>query len=300
MAGTDEEEFPAGGPSGDGPSLEELARYRRAVDEIVQGLPDSATDTVVTASAGRPEVRAVLDHLPGGAEVALGRLAREVRDFRPSARSNAATAARMVKIVLLQQVDVVWWSTVPPFADEAAVLRSPELVPLAALRRRGQLAFRYRVGTDAWPRRVRDHVVRRYVPGREPRSSGLSHPLARPAMVALLNEVAGRFAEAVPAWRRGLWVNCIVRSTVDQLRLQQLGYSALLPSAHCTGWAADIEVSWLHRHGVGTSLQEILTGYRDDGVLNVIDEGQAWHVCLNPAAVGSYGAAVRPAVRDGR
>jgi len=198
----------------------------------------------------------------------------------------------MAKIVLLQQIDVVWYGAVPPFADEDAVRGSSELTSLAALRRRGELRFHYRVGTNAWPRRARDHAVRRWLPGLEPRSSGLSHPLARPVMVNVLNEIAGRFAEAVPAWRRGLWVNCIVRSTVDQLRLRQLGYSALLPSAHCTGHAADIELTWLDRHGVATALRDVLAAYRDEGTLNVIDEGQAWHVCLHPALIGHYETAV--------
>ena len=79
-------------------------------------------------------------------------------------------------------------------------------------------------------------------------------------------------------------------ATVAQ-RLQQLGYSALLPSAHCTGHAADIEMAWLRRHGVAPALEDVLTGYRDAGVLNVIDEGQAWHVCLAPAHLGRYAAA---------
>ncbi|WP_249522406.1 hypothetical protein [Modestobacter marinus] len=278
--------------TGEGPSHEELVRYRRAVAELVDDLPGAAASSVVLAAARRPEVCAVLSHLPGGAPAALERLAEEVRCFRPSPRSNAATAARMARIVLLQQVDVVWYGTVPPFADTEAVLGAAELTSLAALRRRGQLRFHYRVGTSALPRRARDHVVRRWLPGLEPRTSGLSHPLARPEMVAVLNEIADRFAEAVPAWRRGLWVNCLVRSTLDEYRLRELGYSALLPSAHCTGHAADIEMAWLHRHGVAGALHDVLTDYADDGTLNVIDEGQAWHVCLHPDRIGHYGTTV--------
>jgi hypothetical protein len=107
-------------------------------------------------------------------------------------------------------------------------------------------------------------------------------------MIALLNEIATRFAQAAGPWEGGLWVNCIVRSAAVQQRLRDLGYSALLPSAHCTGYAADIEMAWLRRHGVAPALEDLLTGYRDEGVLNVIDEGQAWHVCLNPALVSRY------------
>ncbi len=280
------------------PSPAELAAYRAAVAEVVRradGRTGTATAGLLPGAAGHPELRAVLDRVPGGAAAALDRLADLLRRFRPGARSNAATPAALLRIALLQQVEVAWWGAVPPFADDDAVRRSPHLVPLAPLRRRGLLAFRYRVGTSALPRRARDYAVRRWAPGHEPRSSGLSYPLARPAVVAVLDEVAREFAAAAAPWRGTLWVNCIVRSTAVQQRLAGLGYSALLPSAHCSGHAADIEMAWLRRHGVAPALEDVLTAYRDDGVLNVIDEGQAWHVCLSPAHLPRYEAAFRAA-----
>ena len=73
-----------------------------------------------------------------------------------------------------------------------------------------------------------------------------------------------------------------------QHHLASLGYSALLPSSHCLGYAADVEMSWFSAFGAAETLQEILYGYRDRNVLNVIDEGQAWHLCLSPAHVASY------------
>ncbi len=283
------------------PAPAELAAYRRAVDEAVRHLQEGTPDgtggagrgagAVLARAAGWPEVRAVLDRVPGGAAPALDRIERHLADFRPNPRSNATSPATLLRIALLQQIDVVWWGAVPPFADDDAVRRSPQLTALPPLRRQRQLAFRYRIGTSALPRRARDYAVRRWAPGREPRSSGLSYPLARPAMVALLNEVAREFGRAARPWRGTMWVNCIVRSTAVQQRLQDLGYSALLPSAHCTGHAADIEMAWLRRHGVAPALEDVLTGYRDAGVLNVIDEGQAWHVCLAPAHLGRYAAA---------
>ncbi|MDN5861050.1 MAG: hypothetical protein L0H84_20790, partial [Pseudonocardia sp.] len=209
-----------------------------------------------------------------------------------SDRSNAPTASALLRIMLLQQIEVVWWAGEAPFADDAAVVGSAQLVSLPALRRDRRLGFRYKIAPTALPGRARNYAVRRWAPGRAPRSSGLSYGLARPAMVGLLNEVAARFAEAAPLWRRGLWVNCLVRSVAGQRRLQELGYSALLPSSHCVGFAADVEMAWLREHGVAEPLQEILLGYRDAGVLNVIDEGQAWHVGLSPAYAGHYARAV--------
>jgi hypothetical protein len=290
------------------PSPADLATYRCVVDDVVQRFRDRSlhgergAGPVLARAAEYPEVRAVLDFAPGGTDEALARIADEVGVFRPSARSNAGTPATLLKIYLLQQIDVLWWSSVPPFPDDADVLGSSELVSLRSLRRRRLLSFRYRVCATGWPARARNHAVRRWAPGREPLSSGLSYPVARPAVIALLNEIATRFAETAGPWPGDLWVNCIVRSTAVQQRLRDLGYSALLPSAHCTGYAADIEMAWLRRHGVAPALQDVLTGYRDEGVLNVIDEGQAWHVCINPALVSRYEQlaplAVGPAVVD--
>ncbi|WP_147263042.1 hypothetical protein [Geodermatophilus sp. TF02-6] len=282
---------PAGGARGTatiGPQPADLAAYRRAVDDVLRDVRDGTVEAALPRAAGCPEVRAVLDRVPGGGQGALDRIAAQLSDFRPSARSNARTPATLLRIALLQQVDVVWWGSLTPFADDADVLGSPQLTSLPALDRRGLLAFRYRVGTAAWAGRARNYAVRRWAPGREPVSSGLSFPVARPAMVGLLNEIATRFAAAAPSWAGRLWVNCIVRSTAGQLRLRELGYSALLPSAHCTGYAADLEMAWLRRHGVAPALEGVLTAYRDAGVLNVIDEGQAWHVCLDPASAGRY------------
>ena len=35
-------------------------------------------------------------------------------------------------------------------------------------------------------------------------------------------------------------------------------------------------------------MRSVLLEYSDSGVLNVIDEGRAWHVCLAPHAVARY------------
>jgi uncharacterized protein DUF5715 len=282
------------------PTSERLSGYRAAVDAVVQqlaGLPaDQAppAGAVLAGAVDRPAVRDLLDRLPGGAEGALARIERDVHAFRPSARSNASTPATLLKILLLHQVDVMWWSSVAPFPDDRAVLGSPELTSLRRLQQQHRLPFSFRVGATGLAGRARNYAVRRCAPGREPQSSGLSFPVARPAMIALLAEIATTFAQAAGGWRRGLWVNCIVRSTEGQQRLRDLGYSAFLPSSHCVGYAADIEMTWLRRNGVAAPLQQVLTTYRDAGVVNVIDEGQAWHVCLNPAWVSRYEVLARP------
>jgi hypothetical protein len=273
------------------PTSDQLGAYRDAVARIVVGL-DAAR--LRRRAAAEPDLLVVLDALPGGADDVLARLEVEALAFRPGPRSNVRTPAEHVRLLLLQQIDVLWWSAgtaTRPFADDAAVLGCRDLVPLAGLRDRGALGFHYRVSTPWWPARARNYAMRRWAPDREPHSSGLSYDRARPAVVALLDDVARRFAAAVPRWDRGLWVNCLVRSEAVQDHLRELGYSAAAASSHCAGYAADVEIAWLHRHGHAAPLQEILLGLRDAGTINLIDEGQAWHVCLSPAWAPAYAQA---------
>jgi hypothetical protein len=82
-----------------------------------------------------------------------------------------------------------------------------------------------------------------------------------------------------------------VRSVAHQHRLRSLGYSAMLPSSHCAGYACDLEKSWFRRFDPGNALAAILAERQEAGQLNVIDEGQAWHLCVSPLACGDLQAA---------
>ena len=77
----------------------------------------------------------------------------------------------------------------------------------------------------------------------------------------------------------------MTRSVRHQHRLRALGYAAILPSSHCTGYGIDVEMTWYRRYGAHGVLQRILLEHRDAGRMNVIDEGQAWHVCVSPSVV---------------
>lgn len=276
----------ASGVELDPPSSDALVAYRAAVTRLSGR---AGAQGAVRRVAEEPEVRSVLDALPTGADAALARIEAEVDAFRPTPRSNVATPADQARLLFLQQIDVLWWSSgraPTPFLDDDMVLRSPGLVRLD----RSSANFRYRVSTRSWPVRARNHAVRRWAPGHEPHSSGLSYDRARPAMIALLNDVSTRFTARAPEWRRGVWVNCLVRSEAVQTRLRELGYSAAPTSSHCVGWAADVEMTWLAHHGYADPLRRVLRELAEIGTINLIDEGQAWHVCLNPAWVGHYEA----------
>ena len=271
-----------------------LADYRNAVEDIVHSYESAASECGPLAAGERRALHALLKLPYDQVDDVAEHIDHELRSFRPNSRSNAASPAALLRILLLQQIDVLWWAATTPFTDDSAVRSSPDLVSLPALRREGRLGFQFKIAPTTLPGRARNYAVRRWAAGYEPRSSGLSYGLARPAMIGLLNDVAQQLAEAVPHWRRRMWVNCIVRSVAGQQRLQQLGYSALLPSSHCVGFAADIEMAWARDQGIGEPLEEILLRHRDAGVLNVIDEGQAWHVCLNPDHAERYERTIAP------
>ena len=135
-------------------------------------------------------------------------------------------------------------------------------------------------------------VVQRFLPGREPRGPGMSCTAVRPAMLGVLNELTaapdrGRRTTAAPR-PSGSPASPAPWST--RSICAPSGSAALLPSAHCRGWAADVEVTWFERFGADDALRAVLLDYLGPGVLNVIDEGRAWHVCLNPSEVERYDA----------
>jgi hypothetical protein len=76
-----------------------------------------------------------------------------------------------------------------------------------------------------------------------------------------------------------------------QHRLRSLGYAAVLPSSHCVGFACDVEMHWFRRFDQDNLLACLLIERQEAGQLNVIDEGQAWHLCVNPLACDDLQAA---------
>jgi hypothetical protein len=269
--------------------------YRASLEQLMSGFMRWAPQ-MRTSDIGRqlarwledPEAQWVADQVPGGGDRIVEQALEEYATFVPSIASNASDPVSVMRIVLLQQIDVAWWSHTPGFADDEAIATSIDLLDIRPMRNTGQVRFNFGIGSDRLLRRARDFTVQRLRPDREPRGPGLSCRLARPELLAVLNEMADQLALSAPPGTPPLWVNSMVRSIEHQRRLRTLGFTAFLPSAHCQGWAADVEVAWFERFGARDALREVLLEYADAGVLNVIDEGRAWHVCLAPHAVARY------------
>lgn len=288
------------GRAGDcAPSLR-IPDYHREVDAAVADMnaalaqSDDIPAAIARLDAGLrgPCARQVVDRLPYGRDDLLAAARQELEDPKLRLPSNAQSRAGLVRVLLLHQVDVMWWSHVTAYVDQAAVESASELLSLPALQKEGRLRFRFAVQPEGWLGRGRDYALRRFAPGRRPRVSGMKFLVARAEVVAVLNEIAEALAMKAPEGTPPLWVNSTVRSIEHQKHLSSLGYSALLPSSHCLGYGADVEMAWFRTFGAGDTLRDILFDYRDRNVLNVIDEGQAWHLCLSPHHVSDYADAL--------
>lgn len=274
-----------------------VSDYRAAVDGLVAEVadavrgPDPGHDRLREAlrrALATGPAAVVLQRVPGGPDVVVERCVEAVTAFESNPRSSAADEAGIVRVLLLQQVDLAWWGVDGQFATDDDVRATPAL---RDLRGETDLRFQYAVQTGTLSRRLRQKAIRTFRPSREPGGAGMALPYARPELIGVLNEISDRVASLLPGSAPRIWVNSTTRSVSHQRHLQSLGFSAFEPSAHCLGWAADIEMTWYRRLGHDGALRDTLLDLRDRHILNVIDEGRAWHVCLNPAARGEYSAA---------
>ncbi|MFE9693576.1 hypothetical protein [Micromonospora sp. NPDC005806] len=274
---------PAGAP--------DLAAYRAAVAELlveVGALADAPSTTarqvLLDQRLREPAIAAVLDATSQGFVGARETLLLEMTRYQPNARSSAHDLTALVRIYLLSRIDVMWWRDSPTFLTDSQVNTSIDLVDLEWLRRRGLLAFRYQEQPAGVLSRGLRAVRRRLLPDATPRTAGLMFRRARREVVALLNDIGREFALATPPGTPPLWVTSLARSAEHQYRLRRLGYAAMVPSGHCLGWAADVEMAWFRRFGVRETLVDLLLARQEAGEINVVDEGQAWHLCLAPDA----------------
>jgi hypothetical protein len=272
-----------------GPCEPDVDPYRAAVGELIaefrqfDGSDRLSAEFMLEQRLDEPAFTPVLEATPDGREATIAKLLFEVRNYEPSERNSPDSLAALVRIAMLAQIEAVWWGREDCYETDADLLDATELTDLDELNAIGQLSFRYRHQAVTLLSRAARSAERRTLPGRSPRTAGLWVAKVMPQAVAWLNQLAEDFAEIAPAGTPPLWVTSLTRSVAHQRRLRELGYAALLPSAHCVGYAADIEMAWYRRFHAHRILRGLLLDRQRAGQVNVIDEGQAWHVCLRPS-----------------
>ncbi|MBX7266639.1 hypothetical protein KIF24_11715 [Micromonospora sp. Llam7] len=279
----------------------DLEAYRDAVAELLVEVSALAGESsakarqvLIDQRLREPAIADVLDATSQGLIGARETLLLEMARYQPNTRSSAADLAALVRIYLLSRIDVMWWRDTSTFLTDSEVHHSTELVDLEWLRRRELLRFRYTEQPGTVVGRGIRALRRRVLPDATPRTAGVLFRRARREVVALLNAIGDEFAAATPAGTPPLWVTSLVRSAEHQYRLRRLGYAAMVPSGHCLGWAVDVEMEWYGRFGARDTLAGVLLNRQRAGEINVVDEGQAWHICLAPSAAprlrGAYEA----------
>lgn len=251
----------------------EACPVEHAAWTIEQGLDQAAIRVVLAAAYTEAQDDAFAEDM-----------VRTVEDFVPTGVSSARDIPGLAKVRLLAALDTAWWGSAPSFQTDDEVTCDRSLVDLRRARSRGALGFAFRTQAFGPLPRAARAADRRLLPGRTPSTIGMRLPYARQEMIDVLNSIAAEFSRWAPSSPR-LWVNSIVRSVAYQEDMRGSGYTAAAGSAHCAGWAADIEMAWMVRKGYGEILADVLRSRAEAAQLNVIDEGQAWHVCLNPAVV---------------
>jgi hypothetical protein len=269
------------------PAEPDLKYYRAAVGDLVaevRGCDRSdgrRTEGILAKRLDCEPFSDVLSCGPEGRDGAIARMCFDVRNFEPGPRTSRSVAA-LVRISLLAQIDSLWWGRSPAYPTDTDVLDADGLIDLDDMYRAGQLKFSYRHQPATFFARAARSAERRAMPGRSPRTAGLRMARGRPRVITWLNQLADDFAEVAPPGTPALWVTSLIRSMDHQRHLRTLGYVAPLPSAHCAGYAADVEIAWFRRYRAHRLLRGLLLDRQRADEVNVIDEGQAWHVCLRP------------------
>ena len=149
-----------------------VSAYHLEVDAAVAAMNASlASDGDVSTALAHldaglqgPCARQVVDRLPYGRDALLAAARQELVDPKLRLPSNAQSRAGLVRILLLHQIDVMWWSHVTPYADQAAVDAAPELLSLPALQKAGRLKFRFAVQPEGLVGRGRDYACAGWPP----------------------------------------------------------------------------------------------------------------------------------------
>ena len=259
----------------------QLLGYRAAVEDLVTGgsrtlgpADPAEVGAFVGERLGGRQFAAVLSQLRGGPAAAAEYLAAELGRYQPSER-GAGDVWSFARIMLLSQIDTMWWGETAPFGADADVTRSAELVDLPRLKGAAGLLFQYREQPAGLAGRARDWARRQALPELRPRTAGLRFTRSRPVVVALLNELARDLAAALPSGTPRLWVTSLVRSVEHQHRLRSLGYTAVLPSSHCAGYACNVR--HCERRGdlnEPVAQAQLLTPADDEQIIIAVPRGQ--------------------------
>ena len=108
-------------------------------------------------------------------------------------------------------------------------------------------------------------------------------------LLGLLNEISVFISEQYGRTIK-IQVNSLIRTIEHQEQLIKIGFTFSKFSSHCNGYAVDIERKWyvMNDRVLFGIIDSCLKMYAEKGIINLIDEGIVWHICLNPDYLKTY------------
>ena len=285
----------------------DLAAYRRRGHRRWSPRSSAAAPAASTRLAARvlsrrladPDIAAVLTQHPERQRRGAGAAAvRGPRLPAQPAQLGHQPGRRCIRISLLAQIDALWWGREPAYPTDADVLGARDLLDLDALQQGGLLLFRYRHQAGSFVGRAARSVERRALPGRAPDDR---RPVAGPGPAARPSRCSTRSPRSSPSSRRrhaaavGDQPGPQRRAPAAAARPRLRRAAAQLALRRLRGRRRDGLVPPVRR--ARARCRRCCWTGSAAGDVNVIDEGQAWHVCLRPGV--SYGSRLVPA-RPGR
>ena len=212
----------------------------------------------------------------------------------PQRRKNHDTYKEILTILLEQSIEAYWYAGFPKYNCDHDVYKDKELYNFGRFRADVEVKFMYVQYYRHIGMRVPNALRLRYRrlvnhPGRY--TQGLTTVKCKKSMLGLINQLCEDVTYDLGSSKPlKILVNSLLRTVEYQCSLAQLGYIAPRSSSHVVGYGVDLERVWYKQYHTQayTAIQHRLDHLVRQNIINAIDEGTHWHVCLNPEYIQRY------------
>ncbi|NJL88986.1 MAG: hypothetical protein HC916_03645 [Coleofasciculaceae cyanobacterium SM2_1_6] len=264
----------------------EVSSYRSQIDQlakVIEGLDCSWQIIKTTQDAVHKKFHGLLNQETS--THFLVELDNLIQVF-PINYSDPNRLRTLINVLLKHQLEYLWYQDFPVYADPTAVAMDSQLLNLRSSQHKYQIKFGFTVLREDIFHKFINPLKRKFrIITNHPAQGtvGMKITKCKPEMLALLNEITQQSTQNKSHPHR-LQINSILRTVDHQKHLASLGYWAPPTSSHTTGYAADIEQLWYWQKDpiLFKQIQLVLNRYYQEGIINLIDEGKVWHICLNP------------------
>lgn len=193
---------------------------------------------------------------------------------------------------LFSFTDFKWYHNYPVFTDEMFLAKNLKIPALNLLKSNYLILFQYSSLKNGFFSRYQNYFRRRFdILNNKPSGNtiGMRTAHIKLELLGLLNEISVFISEQYGRTIK-IQVNSLIRTIEHQEQLINIGFTFSKFSSHCNGYAVDIERKWyvMNDRTLFRIIDSCLKMYAEKGIINLIDEGIVWHICLNPDYLKTY------------